>query len=82
MVGMVYTIVWYQEVCLECMIGEEVGADEAFEDIAFTFDDGPYNYTSDLLDKFKAYNATATFFISKFNSSFAQNSTDNARSWK
>ncbi|KAE8450181.1 hypothetical protein EG329_006962 [Mollisiaceae sp. DMI_Dod_QoI] len=32
-------------------------------DIAFTFDDGPYSYTSDLLDKLKAYNAKATFMI-------------------
>ncbi len=35
-------------------------------DIAFTFDDGPYSYTSDLLDKLKVYNAKATFFISRF----------------
>ena len=35
-------------------------------DIAFTFDDGPYNYTSDLLDKLAVYNASATFMISKF----------------
>ncbi|KUJ20039.1 glycoside hydrolase/deacetylase [Mollisia scopiformis] len=32
-------------------------------DIAFTFDDGPYNYTSDLLDKLLVYNAKATFFV-------------------
>ncbi|KAF8865745.1 glycoside hydrolase/deacetylase [Acephala macrosclerotiorum] len=32
-------------------------------DIAFTFDDGPYNYTSDLLDKLKVYGAKATFMI-------------------
>lgn len=32
-------------------------------DIAITFDDGPYTFTADLLDKFKAHNATATFFI-------------------
>ncbi|KAH8683189.1 hypothetical protein BGZ60DRAFT_524529 [Tricladium varicosporioides] len=32
-------------------------------DIALTFDDGPYIYTSDLLDKLKAYGAKATFFI-------------------
>ncbi|PVH72657.1 carbohydrate esterase family 4 protein [Cadophora sp. DSE1049] len=32
-------------------------------DIAFTFDDGPYSYTSDLLDKMKLYNAKGTFFI-------------------
>ncbi|KAG9239357.1 carbohydrate esterase family 4 protein [Amylocarpus encephaloides] len=32
-------------------------------DIALTFDDGPYLYTSDLLNKLKAYNAKATFFI-------------------
>ncbi|KAI0381043.1 carbohydrate-binding module family 18 [Hypomontagnella monticulosa] len=32
-------------------------------DIAVTFDDGPYEYTNDLLDKLKKYNAKATFFI-------------------
>jgi len=32
-------------------------------DIAFTFDDGPYNYTNDLLDKLAVYNASATFMI-------------------
>ncbi|KAM3081469.1 hypothetical protein ACMFMG_004931 [Clarireedia jacksonii] len=32
-------------------------------DIAFTFDDGPYLYTNDLLDKLAAYNAKATFMI-------------------
>ncbi|KAJ2905196.1 hypothetical protein MKZ38_006102 [Zalerion maritima] len=32
-------------------------------DIAITFDDGPYSYTSDLLDILDNYNATATFFI-------------------
>jgi peptidoglycan/xylan/chitin deacetylase (PgdA/CDA1 family) len=32
-------------------------------DIAFTFDDGPYNYTSDLLDKLLVYGAKATFMI-------------------
>jgi peptidoglycan/xylan/chitin deacetylase (PgdA/CDA1 family) len=32
-------------------------------DVAFTFDDGPYNYTSDLLDKLLAYNAKATFMV-------------------
>lgn len=33
-------------------------------DIAFTFDDGPYLYTNDLLDKLAAYDAKATFMIS------------------
>lgn len=32
-------------------------------DIALTFDDGPYLYTNDLLDKLKSYGAKATFFI-------------------
>ncbi|CAG8971104.1 hypothetical protein HYALB_00010681 [Hymenoscyphus albidus] len=32
-------------------------------DIALTFDDGPYSYTSDLLDKLAVYGAKATFFI-------------------
>ncbi|KAK3505136.1 glycoside hydrolase/deacetylase [Neurospora crassa] len=31
--------------------------------IALTFDDGPYLYTNDLLDKLKSYGAKATFFI-------------------
>ncbi|KAL1882008.1 hypothetical protein VTK73DRAFT_2990 [Phialemonium thermophilum] len=32
-------------------------------EIAVTFDDGPYIYTSDLLDKLASYGARATFFI-------------------
>lgn len=32
-------------------------------DVAFTFDDGPYSYTSDLLDKLLVYNAKATFMV-------------------
>ncbi|KAI0022011.1 carbohydrate-binding module family 18 [Xylariomycetidae sp. FL0641] len=32
-------------------------------DIALTFDDGPWNYTDDLLDKLAEYEAKATFFI-------------------
>jgi hypothetical protein len=32
--------------------------------IALTFDDGPYIYTSKVLDVLEQYNATATFFIS------------------
>ncbi|KAI2630521.1 carbohydrate-binding module family 18 [Xylaria nigripes] len=32
-------------------------------EIAMTFDDGPYNYTNDLLDKLAKYSAKATFFI-------------------
>ncbi|KAK1777790.1 hypothetical protein QBC45DRAFT_179572 [Copromyces sp. CBS 386.78] len=32
-------------------------------DIALTFDDGPYLYTNDLLDKLKSYGVKATFFI-------------------
>ncbi|KAL2271642.1 hypothetical protein VTJ83DRAFT_1013 [Remersonia thermophila] len=31
--------------------------------VALTFDDGPYIYTSALLDKLKAYGARATFFV-------------------
>lgn len=31
--------------------------------VALTFDDGPYIYTSAILDVLKAYNAKATFFI-------------------
>jgi peptidoglycan/xylan/chitin deacetylase (PgdA/CDA1 family) len=31
--------------------------------MALTFDDGPYIYTSDILDVLKSYNAKATFFI-------------------
>ncbi|KAL0931504.1 polysaccharide deacetylase [Colletotrichum truncatum] len=36
---------------------------EKYGDIALTFDDGPYIYTEDLLNKLKAYNAKATFYI-------------------
>ncbi|KAJ6447314.1 polysaccharide deacetylase [Purpureocillium lavendulum] len=32
-------------------------------DIAITYDDGPYLYTSDLLDIIKSYGGTVTFFI-------------------
>ncbi|KAK2070317.1 hypothetical protein P8C59_004820 [Phyllachora maydis] len=32
-------------------------------DIAITFDDGPYLYTNDLLDKLKSYGAHATFMV-------------------
>lgn len=32
-------------------------------DVAFTFDDGPYSYTDDLLTKLAAYDAKATFMI-------------------
>lgn len=32
-------------------------------DIALTYDDGPLEYTGDLLDVFKQYDAVATFFI-------------------
>jgi peptidoglycan/xylan/chitin deacetylase (PgdA/CDA1 family) len=31
--------------------------------VALTFDDGPYNYTSHLLDVLASYGAKATFFI-------------------
>ncbi|KAK4461424.1 hypothetical protein QBC42DRAFT_270170 [Cladorrhinum samala] len=36
-------------------------------DIALTFDDGPYLYTNDLLDKLKSYGAKATFFMTGTN---------------
>ncbi|KAJ0163988.1 Chitin deacetylase [Colletotrichum tanaceti] len=36
---------------------------ERYGDIALTFDDGPYIYTEDLLNKLKVYNAKATFYI-------------------
>ncbi|KAL2258723.1 hypothetical protein VTK26DRAFT_7855 [Humicola hyalothermophila] len=36
-------------------------------DIALTFDDGPYIYTNDLLDKLKSYGAKATFFLTGTN---------------
>lgn len=32
-------------------------------DIAVTFDDGPWEYTGDLLDKLKAHGAHATFMV-------------------
>jgi len=40
---------------------------ETVGDIAITFDDGPWDYTSDLLDMFAAYKAKATFFITGTN---------------
>ncbi|KAJ8132863.1 hypothetical protein O1611_g759 [Lasiodiplodia mahajangana] len=36
-------------------------------DIAVTFDDGPWDYTDDLLDKLAKYQAKATFFITGTN---------------
>jgi peptidoglycan/xylan/chitin deacetylase (PgdA/CDA1 family) len=36
-------------------------------DIALTFDDGPWDYTNDLLDKLAKYDAKATFFITGTN---------------
>ncbi|KAK4650139.1 hypothetical protein QC762_701975 [Podospora pseudocomata] len=36
-------------------------------DIALTFDDGPYLYTNDLLDKLRSYGAKATFFLTGTN---------------
>ncbi|GAB0134112.1 hypothetical protein EsDP_00002497 [Epichloe bromicola] len=36
---------------------------EQYGVVALTYDDGPYSYTSDLLDLLKKYNAKATFFI-------------------
>ncbi|KAK1726336.1 polysaccharide deacetylase [Colletotrichum acutatum] len=43
--------------------GQAIYHCEHYGDIALTFDDGPYIYTEDLLNKLKAYNAKATFFI-------------------
>ncbi|RYP49182.1 hypothetical protein DL768_005060 [Monosporascus sp. mg162] len=40
---------------------------ETVGDIAITFDDGPWEYTSDLLDMFAEYDAKATFFITGTN---------------
>lgn len=34
--------------------------------IAFTYDDGPYLFTKDLLDLLDSYGARATFFISEW----------------
>jgi peptidoglycan/xylan/chitin deacetylase (PgdA/CDA1 family) len=36
-------------------------------DVAFTFDDGPYNYTSDLLAKLNVYGAKVTFMVTENN---------------
>ncbi|KAG6288105.1 hypothetical protein E4U09_005747 [Claviceps aff. purpurea] len=36
---------------------------EKYGVIALTYDDGPYEYTSDLLDLLKKYDARATFFV-------------------
>lgn len=47
--------------------------------VAFTFDDGPYSYTADVLDKFKRYNAKATFFITGNN--FGKGAIDTTPQW-
>ncbi|GJN77845.1 hypothetical protein PLIIFM63780_001338 [Purpureocillium lilacinum] len=36
---------------------------EVYGDIALTYDDGPWDYTSDLLDLLKNHSAKATFFV-------------------
>jgi peptidoglycan/xylan/chitin deacetylase (PgdA/CDA1 family) len=36
-------------------------------DVALTFDDGPFIYTSHILDLLAQYNAKATFFITGIN---------------
>jgi hypothetical protein len=56
------TIVLSMEVSC-CRVFGEFGLTICVLDVAFTFDDGPYNYTSDLLDKLKVYNAKATFMV-------------------
>lgn len=45
--------------------------------VALTFDDGPYIYTSGILDKLKAANMRATFFINgdNYDSIYNYNST-------
>ncbi|KAH8663161.1 carbohydrate esterase family 4 protein [Tricladium varicosporioides] len=45
-------------------------------DMALTFDDGPYIYTSHILDLLKQYNASATFFVTGNNNGKGQ--IDNA----
>jgi hypothetical protein len=46
-----------------CRVFGECGLTICVLDVACTFDDGPYSYTSDLLDKLKVYNAKATFMV-------------------
>lgn len=36
-------------------------------DVALTFDDGPFIYTSHILDLLAQYNASATFFVTGIN---------------
>ncbi|KAI0996890.1 hypothetical protein K3495_g11291 [Podosphaera aphanis] len=47
--------------------------------VAFTYDDGPYSYTADILDKFRRYNAKATFFITGNN--FGKGPIDQTPQW-
>jgi hypothetical protein len=60
-VDLEYMIVSLMEVS-RCLLGRML-AHNYDSDVAFTFDDGPYNYTSDLLDKLAVYNASATFMV-------------------
>ncbi|KAH8696341.1 putative chitin deacetylase [Talaromyces proteolyticus] len=52
--------------------GQEVYSCQAPYTFAMTFDDGPNQYTSDLLDILEAFNAKATFFITGVNSGKGQ----------
>lgn len=54
-----------------------VGIEDCVEPgvIALTFDDGPYIYTSQVLDVLEQYNVTATFFISGNNNGKVSAST-------
>ncbi|KAL6172731.1 hypothetical protein ACJQWK_01879 [Exserohilum turcicum] len=47
--------------------GEGIYACATPNTIAITYDDGPYIYTNDVLDQFKAYGAKGTFFITGIN---------------
>lgn len=43
--------------------GSDIGSCSVAGTIALTFDDGPYIYTSQVLDTLKTYGAKATFFV-------------------
>ncbi|KAJ3501253.1 hypothetical protein NMY22_g18989 [Coprinellus aureogranulatus] len=45
--------------------------------VAMTFDDGPYEYTKEIVDLLKSYDATATFFFSEPRFSQSQNAKSN-----
>jgi len=59
--------------------GEDIGSCSVAGTIALTFDDGPYIYTSQVLDMLKTYGAKATFFVTGNN--LGKGAIDTTQQW-